>query len=174
MRKFLSLALLGLLATGVAHAAPILVGSIDNGIPSSEANEAGWVSQLITLGANVGPVASTNPAGETLQRSSAPITWPTTAVTFVKKEAEGTLDLTPLVTGFTFILAKYGNGADAGQHSDVYFVNGHVGEFTGLPTAGLSHVSYFGGGSVPDGGATVALLGLGLAALALIRRKISS
>jgi hypothetical protein len=174
MKKFLSIVLLSLLATGVARALPIYVGSITDGIPSNEANEAGWVSQLITLAPNATNVASNNPAGEDLDRSSAPITWPITAVTFSKKEAEATLDLTPLVTGYSFILAKYGASAPGGQQSLVYYVNGHIGEFTLPVTQGLSHVTYFGGGtSVPDAGASIALLGLGLLVLAAIRRKLA-
>jgi hypothetical protein len=38
----------------------------------------------------------------------------------------------------------------------------------------ISHISFYSGGtSVPDGGATVVLLGLGLSALALVRRKLT-
>ena len=44
------------------------------------------------------------------------------------------------------------------------------------PVRGISHISFFGspGGSVPDGGTTVMLLGAGLGALGMVRRYLKS
>ena len=44
------------------------------------------------------------------------------------------------------------------------------------PVRDISHISFFGspGGGVPDGGATVMLLGAGLGALGMVRRYLKS
>jgi hypothetical protein len=80
------------------------------------------------------------------------------------------------ITGYSYLLAKYGTTAH------VWYVAGLTGtqsiplnEPSSLGGQGQSHYSVYNPGtSVPDGGATVALLGLGLAALAMVRRKIAA
>jgi hypothetical protein len=79
------------------------------------------------------------------------------------------------ITGWTYMSAKFG-------HQEAHY---YIGGLSGLldvdndlyspfpsTAGGLSHISFFNRASVPDGGATAALLGLGLVALGLIRRKI--
>jgi VPDSG-CTERM motif len=76
--------------------------------------------------------------------------------------------------GFTYLLAKYDgpNGAD-----EVWNIQGLTGNIKipgYLGMFAISHYSLFGpsGGSVPDGGATVMLLGAALGALGMARRFI--
>jgi hypothetical protein len=87
------------------------------------------------------------------------------------------------VTGFEYLLGKY-NGPNGG--AVVWYVGNLSGNqtipanqafTTGGTAFGLSHWSLYnanGGGTtgVPDGGNAVALLGLALAAMALIRRRL--
>jgi len=86
----------------------------------------------------------------------------------------------PFITGSQiFFLIKDGN---ASPNWFLYDISGWNGtdtiEFNGFfPTHSISHVSILAGGSgdfrVPDGGSTVALLGLGLGLLAFARRKLA-
>lgn len=73
---------------------------------------------------------------------------------------------------FLYVLAKYGNAGYVW-----YFPSGSPTSFTVPSTGGgngLSHTSAFNSTPrVPDGGSTIALLGLGLALLAIVRRKLA-
>ena len=75
---------------------------------------------------------------------------------------------------FNYVLAKYGNATGAlGQVSYVWFSStGFSGDIV-LPSAGLSHISVFNSfkKDVPDGGATLMLLGGALVGLGALRRK---
>jgi hypothetical protein len=79
--------------------------------------------------------------------------------------------------GFTYLFAKYDGQNDI---SFVWNVAGLSGEITipadGPLGHGLSGWRLFGGGGngVPDGGATVMLLGAGLGALGMVRRYLKS
>lgn len=82
------------------------------------------------------------------------------------------------VTGYEYLIVKYGG---ANGSSLVFNVSGLTGD-VGLPTAdstGGNANKYLlfnaaaGQTNVPDGGATVALLGTGLIALGALRRKVS-
>jgi hypothetical protein len=77
--------------------------------------------------------------------------------------------------GFTYLLAKY-DGPNGG--SEVWNIQGLAGTITipgSLGMFGISHYSLFGpgGGGVPDGGATVMLLGAALGALGVVRRYLT-
>jgi hypothetical protein len=75
---------------------------------------------------------------------------------------------------YNYVLAKYGNATGAqGQVSYVWFsATGFSGDIV-LPSAGLSHISVFNSfkKDVPDGGATLMLLGCALVGLGALRRK---
>jgi hypothetical protein len=139
------------------------LGSINDGIPSNPTDEASYINFLKTLAAGAGD--TDNPAAgddEIYNRVGSTVAgpFPTAVTTGSLKDETGTLTVNS--TGFTYVLAKYDAG-DAG--SLVWFINGSVSEVT-LPATlngkGLSHISLYDPGTtnVPDGGATLMLLGL--------------
>ncbi len=77
--------------------------------------------------------------------------------------------------GFDYIFAKY-NGSNSG--SEVWNISGMTGTLTIPSTVGKSGLSGWtlltpGSNQVPDGGATVALLGTALVILEILRRSLS-
>jgi hypothetical protein len=93
-----------------------------------------------------------------------------TTVGGMQGQSPGTINLGAVGSWF-YLLGKFGNT------SYVWYV-GHLGGEIDLPTTlgaggGLSHYSLYNPAttSVPEGGTTVALLGLALGLLALARRK---
>lgn len=87
------------------------------------------------------------------------------------KDETGDVD-TIDVTGWSYLVAKYGNT------SHVWYVGDLSGEVDvplndGSQGGGQSHVSLYGQASVPDGGATAGLLGLAMLGLGYLRRRIS-
>jgi VPDSG-CTERM motif len=87
-------------------------------------------------------------------------------------------------SGFTLdgVLIKDGNVQEQGHIYRFYGVSADealIGAGTVTfdnPVRDISHISFFGspGGGVPDGGATVMLLGAGLGALGMVRRYLKS
>ena len=153
-------------------------GAIADAQPSSPAAETAFINALLGI-SPVGENAPSFPAlfddgGGNLDRFSTVVPGnPAATATGAFSSASPSASIN--VTGWTYLYAKFGNGAY------VWYV-GNLSGLQSLPLeispgtgSGQSHYALFNPGtSVPDGGATVALLGLGLAALALIRRKISS
>jgi len=152
------------------------VGSIRDGIPSSVADEARYITNLISLAAGTGDTEIENPAPhagtyETYNREGSSVAGPLPAAHVtdaVKVDTSNWDDID--VTGFTYILAKY----DAGNAGSIVFM------VSGLTTVdlpmtyngyGLSHYTLFNLTTVPDGGATLALLGCALVGLGALRRK---
>jgi hypothetical protein len=151
------------------------LGFFDPGTPANATTEAANITTLLSL--------PTDPVLDDVDATIGGNTYGRTPVSTVGLPAAtgvgGLQGLAPsgsvIVTGFQYVLAKYGTTAH------VWYVGG-LGGSVDLPlvepggafgTQGQSHYSLYNPGtSVPDGGATVALLGLGLAALALARRKI--
>jgi hypothetical protein len=78
-------------------------------------------------------------------------------------------DVTVNTGNATYLLAKYGQVSYIWYVGDVDSVEVDNGLGKGL---GLSHVSLYGSTSVPDGGTTAGLLGLGMMALGYLRRRI--
>lgn len=150
------------------------LGSVVPGTPADGDHEAAFINYLagMTTGTtenNVEVIAGNPPDSNTLTRSTNNFGVLPEAVFTSKNDAS-----TPLtfdLTGSTlYILSKYGGG------SLVWFVNGYIGEVTVASSFGgngLSHTSFFGGTvSVPDGGATLALLGAALVGLGAFRRRL--
>lgn len=188
MKKLLlTLALISGLAYQ-AYAVPLAIaigdaqylGSINDGIPSNPANEATYINYLATLGAGAGNTQIPVGTGEIYNREGSTLSGPfPTAVTggAIKEEDEKTPDFDNIInaTGFSYILGKY----DAGQAGSlVWYTGGGLGDVE-LPTTymgkGLSHISLYNprdpGTSVPDGGTTLALLGIGLLSMSYINRR---
>jgi hypothetical protein len=144
--------------------------------PANPTDEEGYVNTLIAQGLN----SVTTIDGHTYKRTSASCgTCP--AAVFNMKDESG-LNIVDLGTGgFTYLIGKY-DGPNGG--TVVWNVQGLTGIQTiplfafGLNNNqyGLSHWTLFGpgGGQVPDGGATVMLLGAALGALGMARRFLRS
>ena len=147
------------------------LGNIDNGIPASVANELGWVNELKDLALGATNVPSTDPAGEFLSRSLNDF-GPLPDATQHFKDDAAPLDIVTLL-GSMYTVGKYGGGQTGIGH--VWYV-GNLAEGTVIDLESsfggnaLSHQSLLG---VPDGGITLILLGLGIAGLAIVRRKLT-
>ncbi len=154
------------------------LGSITDGIPSSDANELSWVNELIDLGLGV-VAASTSPAGETLARSLNDF-----GVLGDAENGDKTDDNSDRVVGSdsAYILGKYGNSSSLGQISHVWYIGSlAVGTMLDLDSAdsGLSHTVLFDSDrpnpnpppEVPDSGSTLLLLGISIAALRFFAKR---
>lgn len=146
------------------------LGKIVNGIPSSAGNELNWLNEVI--GMAIGTTqASTNPAGETLTRSTNNFGTLPTATGGVKVESNANRT----VGSNAYALGKYGAGGTTKETHVWYIGNLNSGDVINMNGArnGLSHTTLFGGQSttVPDSGATLALLGFSLAGLGFLKRR---
>ena len=96
------------------------------------------------------------------------------SVEFIQKDETGDpLDVVP--SSWTYAVLKYGVGEPGLPNPDHWAIEDDGDNILqlsglGLPTTGLSHVSYFGPRSVPEP-ATMLLLGSGLLGLALFGRQ---
>lgn len=147
----------------------VYLGEILPGIPPSLENQEIWLNALLGLGIG----GSTTIGDETINRSL--FACPSCAApafggfkTDDLSATNNTIDL----TGWDFVIAKYGGGQTAGN-SLVWWVNlsgEHqvLGNYDGKD---LSNVSRWKGTSVPDGGTTLMLLGGALLGLETLRRR---
>jgi hypothetical protein len=149
------------------------VGSVNDGIPSSAENEVVWINTLIDQAAGSGDTVvgteTYNRVGSTL------VGLPDAVVTGAVKDESG--DNSIDATGYHYIIGKY----DATRAGSLvwYSAVGFSGTIT-LPThynnLEISHISLYngGGGSVPDSGMTLILLGTALAGLGAARRFLKA
>jgi hypothetical protein len=180
------------LTAGRAEAIPLTIGTADldadyyvgqiiDGIPSSFADEARYINNLITLGAGQGNTSIPNPddSVETYNRVGSDLEglFPTALIEGAVKNETG--EYTGInVTGFTYILGKYDAG-NPGAGAYVWYVGGLTGvTFVALPATSpggyeLGHYTLFNARSVPDGGTTLILLGGALVGLGILRRKFN-
>jgi hypothetical protein len=157
------------------------LGYVTSGTPASGDDEESYINDLIS-----GVVSPCGDRGNnTCVRSGNDFESLPLADFQSKIEKKNDLDDAIDVTGFAYLLAKYGKGGNDGmQTSHVWYVSG-LGWVTVAQTVdgsgGLSHISLFGPGStppppppppsVPDGGATLMLLGSAMVGLGVLRRK---
>jgi hypothetical protein len=151
------------------------LGQVLFGIPSGDADRTAYVNHLIDMA----PGTSDSFSGQTFNRSLANPgpgfpNYPDAVFAL-----NGTSTTINLGDGslYSYLFAKY-DGPNAG--SEVWYVGGIIGNIT-IPGFGLAGQNYglsgwtlFGPGGtphVPDGGATAALLGLGLVGLAGLRAR---
>lgn len=154
------------------------IGYINPDHPANPASEVDYINKLIALAQGQTPAAQTVYDGQTIVRDGAYAGPTPTALLLGSSKDDTTPSTTVDVTGFTYLLGKY----DAAGAGALVF---YVGNLTGNQTIpgtfsgnGLSHWSLYnstggGGGDLPEGGATIALLGLGLTGVGLLRSRIS-
>jgi hypothetical protein len=159
------------------------VGQISPGTPADEAAEAVYAQYLIdlfngseTVTSNVSfsgvPTAQNFVVGTGGLMPILPDLGATGTETHLLNSS-GSLDTSGTydVTGVLYIYAYYGNGAPTGgEDGQLWYVGDLNGSVT-IPKKALSHVTLYG--HVPDGGATLVLLGAGLLAVGALRRRLS-
>jgi hypothetical protein len=147
------------------------LGSVTPPEPADPVSETGYVNTLISFAQGSG--LHTVGAFTFNRKDTSCGTCPA-AVFNSKVETDGSFngEIDLGAGGFTYLLGKY-DGPNGG--SEIWNIQGLTGIIT-IPLTGfgygLSHYSLFGpgGGGVPDGGATVMLLGAALGALGMARR----
>ena len=152
------------------------VGSVSPGGPASEIAEAAYINILIGL-----DVGSYGIGGQTYNRSNklASVNFPNADANDAVRNDTGNISSTSLI-GYEYILGKY-NAGSAG--SLVWYIAGGALDAVELPAKynekALSHYSGYNPTSpvippdiptVPDSGATVALMGIALAGLGFLKR----
>jgi hypothetical protein len=148
------------------------LGFVEFGIPSGDADRLNYVNHLIGMGLGTQDDA----LGQHFTRSNNAFGSLPQAVLAGHVNGTGTSINLGAAGTYTYLFAKY-DGPNYG--SEVWYVGDLSGIITIPATAGgygLSGWTLFGsgGGSVPDGGTTVMLLGAALGALGMARRYIMS
>ncbi|MES2439842.1 MAG: hypothetical protein V4584_12270 [Verrucomicrobiota bacterium] len=151
-----------------------IVGSVDPGSPASESAEIGYVTTLLGMGAN----QTLNSGGK--QYITGSYDAPVVAVGGYLKFNSPTNPAS--VTGYQFVLTKYGNESWVWELGiNEIFVVPQTFSDSNNSGGGLSHYSVFnsrpgtgGGGGVPDGGTTIACLGMALLGLGSMRRLVAT
>jgi VPDSG-CTERM motif len=151
------------------------LGQVLFGIPSGDVDRTNYVNHLISLA----PGTSDSFSGQTFNRSLANPGpgFPNYPTAVFALNGTGTSVNLGNGTLYSYLFAKY-DGPNAG--SEVWYVGTLSGTIT-IPAKGLAGQKYGlsgwtlfgpgGGGHVPDGGATAALLGLALAGVAGLRAR---
>ena len=155
------------------------LGFVDFGIPSGDQDRVTYVNHLIGMALGTSDQAD----GQTYYRSNNAFS-PLPAAVFDHNggPSQGGNNQVDLGTGgFLYLFAKY-DGPNYG--SEVWYVGGLTGIITipafaggngmGSGQYGLSGWTLFtpGGNTVPEGGSTIAFLGLALTAAELLRRGV--
>ena len=157
------------------------VGNIVDGIPSSPTLEAGYINNLITLAPGTAATTigteSYNTVGATLNCVTLPC--PTATSAGALKDDTGPFG-SITITGWTYILAKY-DADKPGAGAYVWYLPLVGDTVVTLPATSpggfdLSHYTLFKSGqpqTIPDGGATLGLLGLAMLGLGYLRRRMA-
>jgi hypothetical protein len=182
MACILALGLSASTASALAIGDANYLGYADPGSPADATSEVHYIDFLLGMALGDTETEDTSPPpGEvrTYVRSNTACVGcpePTTANDDSGNAPSGSVD----VTGWTYLVAKYGNV------SHVWYV-GDLDGFQDVPlegfggfnkqgdpqTNGQSHYSLYNPETVPDGGATAGLLGLAMLGLGYLRRRIS-
>lgn len=158
------------------------LGYIQFGIPSGDTYRTAYVNYLLDM--SLGTVAVSDAGtgtNQTFTRSNVALGSYPDAVFGVNGDASGSYN--PGNGTYLYMFAKY-DGPNYG--AEVWYIGGLNGTIkiptsAGSPTRyGLSGVTFFEGvtqpgpaNSAPDGGTTVALLGIAMTGLGLVRRKLA-
>jgi hypothetical protein len=163
----------------------ILLGTIVDGVPPGN-NEDEWVNALLGISGVTGgtvnaPTQPPNQGPELVTRFAGTVI-PISSVSSTPTKIDPAGPIPGTFTGIA--LGKYGAPQGSDQGSAVFYIVDELnfslpstwggidgaGPITGQQ--GISHTTYWPGTPrVPDGGATVLLLGAGLAGLGLMRRR---
>jgi len=167
-------------ALSIGDADPRYLGSIDPATPSDPGNEVDYINKLISMAVNTTETTAlvSPPQADTFDRSdnqcggagggSTIDACPTASLSPLAdtgNDPSGSVD----VTGWTWLYVKYGGDAHVW----------YVGDLTGVQTVplnntggqGQSHYALYNPTAVPDGGATLGLLGLGMLGLGYLRSR---
>jgi hypothetical protein len=156
------------------------IGQIVDGNPPGN-NEDDYINALILLAAGAGPTPCLT---ETCDRLGSTAAGPFPAAVEAGKVGSVGEDPSNLgidATGFTYILGKY-DADKAGSY--VWLVTGltdvdlpeklgSCGNKSNPAGCGLSHWTLFNATAVPDGGATLGLLGFGMLGLGYLKRRLA-
>jgi len=148
------------------------IGSADPGSPASASDEIFYINNLRLL--SIGATDSETVAPHTWEfsRVGSTLDCSVCGLATITGASSGQSPSTSIdVTGWTYLLGKFGNT------SYVWYVGGLSGSQTlpldlpGIQGSGQSHYSLYNPVSVPEGGSTLMLLGMGLAGVAALRRR---
>lgn len=151
-----------------------VIAFVQPATPSEPVDETARLQYLINISVLGSAQAPDSNSYTLVFGANVPIPLPGPA-TFATKITTGSLPIT-LTTPYNYLMAKFG------PDSVYYYLGGQTGTLESLfiPAGlgqngnGLSHISLFNqlpGGSVPDGGATIVLLGGAICGLAFLRRR---
>ena len=160
------------------------IGNIVDGIPSNETLEAGYINNLITLAPGTSATTIGTESYNTIDGQVNCVTLPcptaTSAGSFKWEVDEDGPAGNILITGWTYVLAKY-DASQPGAGAYVWYLPLVGDTVVTLPPTSpggyeLSHYTLFKSGqpqTIPDGGATLGLLGLAMLGLGYLRRRMA-
>lgn len=164
------------LTFGDAHS----IGSIVPGVPDDDTSQVALLNTLLDLAAGDNQVINVfsgphDPYSFDRTSNYQPGTGYPNAVEAGAFRDDTENNLVDLGSGYLYLLAKYGVGGDVPGADGTAFYVWYVGDMSGtftIPSGGLSHFSLYNPGtSVPDGGMTAVLTGLGLLCLSIVARR---
>jgi len=155
------------------------LGRIVDGVPSNPTDSASYINSVKVLAAGALATPCSLAITENCDRVGSTLVggFTTAVVTGTVKYETPPLSGSFNSTGFLYVLGKYGGGGQSDGGTWVWFLNGGQTSVTlpqsfGAGGPGLSHIEFFN--QVPDGGATLMLLGGALVGLGALRRKFSA
>lgn len=177
LREIRSCICIAALAAGIAsvNAIPQLtelsdsyLGSITPGLPTGESQEENFIDVLAGLAPGGSAMVTVQShVNEVLRSANVFGSLPSAAYA----TGLGDANVFTLPGSFDYLYAKFGVGQGGDHVSRVWVIDGMSGQIE-VTGESLSHISLFNGTpTVPEGGATLALLGISLAALGILSRR---
>jgi hypothetical protein len=161
------LAVIGLM-TVAAQATTITLGTVVKGTPANFPEELDFVNTLVDHANGINPSSVQDPS-KTYTLINDPLAILPKAITAGADDVESWSGdvVFGIGSGFSYVLIK------EGTKSTIFYSDD--GAFNIVDGGKISHYTAFKANTttVPDGGATVALLGMGLLGVGMMRRKLS-